>query len=513
MDEYLTPSARRAVEAAAAWASHLTAAQIEPAHLLLGVAEQEESRGATILAARGVTRETITDALGINGSTPGATTEQSRATPLSDQVRHALSRVRSRSIARGADNPAGTDVLLLELLAGCSELSPILASQGIDVRGLQAELQREIESEIRPLTAEFVDLELADTTDSIDIYRILDAAANRAREGLRVLEDYARFACDDRLLTAELKAIRHQLKEALDRLPRHELLASRDTEHDVGTALSTPAEWSRSNPRDVVAANFKRTQEALRTLEEFGKLESRPVAEAMEAARYRLYTLERAALIGADSRARLAGVMLYLLVSPDRCRGGFEWTVQEALAGGAQVIQLREKSKSDREIVALAHQVRRWTREAGALFIMNDRPDIARLVDADGVHVGQEELTVKDARRIVGPRSLVGVSTHSIEQARQAVLDGANYIGVGPTFPSDTKSFDTFLGLDLVRQVHTEIRLPAFVIGGITADRIDSVVGAGAARVAVSAAICADAEPRSAAQLFRRLLGRELASA
>ena len=101
------------------------------------------------------------------------------------------------------------------------------------------------------------------------------------------------------------------------------------------------------------------------------------------------------------------------------------------------------------------------------LFIINDRPDLAALARADGVHVGQEELSVKDARSIVGPETLVGVSTHSIEQARQAVLDGANYIGVGPTFPSGTKQFEQFPGVELLRAVAAEIRLPAFAIGGI----------------------------------------------
>jgi thiamine-phosphate pyrophosphorylase len=183
-----------------------------------------------------------------------------------------------------------------------------------------------------------------------------------------------------------------------------------------------------------------------------------------------------------------------------------DWTVREALAGGAQVIQLREKSLPDRDAMAIAHMVRRATRDADALFVVNDRPDIARLADADGVHVGQEELSVKDARRIVGPHALVGVSTHSIEQARQAVLDGANYIGVGPTFPSSTKSFDVFPGLALIQQVRAEIRLPAFAIGGIDQDRIDDVIAAGARRVAVSSAVCGAEDPRAAAADLRRRL-------
>jgi thiamine-phosphate pyrophosphorylase len=133
---------------------------------------------------------------------------------------------------------------------------------------------------------------------------------------------------------------------------------------------------------------------------------------------------------------------------------------------------------------------------------MNDRPDLARLAEADGVHVGQDELPVKEARRIVGPDALIGVSTHNLEQVRQAVLDGASYIGVGPTFPSGTKHFEEFPGLDFVRQATTETSLPAFVIGGVTLENVGTAVAAGARRVAVSQAICKADDPRRAAAEF-----------
>ena len=143
------------------------------------------------------------------------------------------------------------------------------------------------------------------------------------------------------------------------------------------------------------------------------------------------------------------------------------------------VLQLRDKRLADRELIDRARRLRRLTRGTATLLIINDRPDLAALAQADGVHVGQEELSVKDARSIVGPDVLIGVSTHSIEQARQAVLDGANYLGVGPTFPSGTKQFDHFPGLELLRAVAAEIRLPAFAIGGITRENLDQVKSAG----------------------------------
>jgi thiamine-phosphate pyrophosphorylase len=120
---------------------------------------------------------------------------------------------------------------------------------------------------------------------------------------------------------------------------------------------------------------------------------------------------------------------------------------------------------------------------------MNDRPDLAVLARADGVHIGQDELSVHDARQIVGPDQLIGISTHNIEQARQAVLAGANYIGCGPTFPSSTKHFDHFPGLDFLREVAAEISLPAFAIGGVTLGNLPSVRASGFHRVAVSSAL------------------------
>jgi thiamine-phosphate pyrophosphorylase len=144
------------------------------------------------------------------------------------------------------------------------------------------------------------------------------------------------------------------------------------------------------------------------------------------------------------------------------------------------------------------------TRGSRTLSVINDRADIAAAVHADGVHVGQEDLSVKDARAIVGTRLLVGVSTHNIGQARGAVLDGADYLGAGPTFVSRTKSFDAFAGLDYLREVSAEIRLPTFAIGGITAGNVRDVMEAGIGRVAVSGAVVDAVDPASAA---RELLG------
>jgi thiamine-phosphate pyrophosphorylase len=235
-------------------------------------------------------------------------------------------------------------------------------------------------------------------------------------------------------------------------------------------------------------------------------MKSPALGEALEKLRYRSYTLEKALVLGSIDRQRLADVKLCVIVTGSLCAAAVDWTIKEAVAGGAGMIQLREKDLPDRELLERSRQVRRWTKEVGALLIINDRPDIARLAEADGVHVGQDDLPVKEARRILGPEGLIGVSTHNLGQVRQAIVDGASYIGVGPTFSSGTKEFAELAGVDFVRQVVAETRLPAFVIGGVTPENVEPLVAAGARRIAVSQAICQAKEPRQVAAKLRSMI-------
>jgi len=340
----------------------------------------------------------------------------------------------------------------------------------------------------------------------LGIFRIIDAAGNRAREGLRVVEDYVRFVLDDRHLVERLKDLRHRLAAALDSFALDQRLSARETQADVGTAVTTPAEFQRSDAAAVLAANFSRLQEALRSLEEFAKIDRPDTAAVFEQLRYATYTLQRAVAVTGESVRQLAAARLYVLIDGRNNDEEFARLVDALVAAEVDILQLRDKRLGDRTLVERARRLRSLTAGSPTLAIVNDRPDIAALAQADGVHVGQEELTVKDARTIVGPRQLIGVSTHSIQQARQAVLDGANYLGVGPTFPSTTKQFAQFPGLEFVGAVAREIRLPAFAIGGITADNVGEVLAAGLSRVAVSGAITASADPAAAARQLRQRL-------
>ena len=337
-------------------------------------------------------------------------------------------------------------------------------------------------------------------TDQIAALRILDAAANRAGEGLRVVEDYLRFALDDSHLTGECKRLRHDLMAVLSAIPSRDRHAARETIRDVGTEVSTSAEGVRANPAAVAAASFKRTEQALRSLEEYAKVVAPDLAGRFERLRYAVYTLERAADLTRDSLERLASVRLYVLIDGCETPDAFAVLARSLIAAGVQALQLRDKRLGDRELLARARLLRELANGTNTLSIMNDRTDLAQLSQADGVHVGQEEVSVKDARSIVGPHALVGVSTHSLEQARQAVLDGANYIGVGPTFPSGTKSFERFTGVELLRAVASEIRLPAFAIGGVSSKNVAEVIASGCSRIAVSGGVLKQSDPAKAAR-------------
>jgi thiamine-phosphate pyrophosphorylase len=341
------------------------------------------------------------------------------------------------------------------------------------------------------------------------VYRIVDANRNRCLEGLRVVEEFVRFVWEDQHLVGLCKQLRHDLVAALGCLPRGDMHTARDVLRDVGTGVTTATEYRREDLQAVVTANWNRVQQALRSLEEYAKVIAPQAAAQLETLRYRAYTLERAMTVLSASVERLASARLYVLVDGRSSLGEFRQMVEQLIQGGADVLQLRDKALPDRELLERACALREMTRRHSVLFIMNDRADLAALAHADGLHVGQHEIAVQDARVVVGLPALVGVSTHNIEQARQAVVDGANYLGCGPTFPSATKEFAEFPGLEFLRQVSREIRLPAFAIGGIGPANIEQVCAAGFSRVAVSHSVVNAVDPAQTARRLRAALSPE----
>ena len=343
------------------------------------------------------------------------------------------------------------------------------------------------------------------------IERLLDANLDRAREGLRVIEDWCRFGLERPDLVSRTKDFRQRLgrcHQASFKLARH-------TATDPAAGMAHGAQAERQGAAAGVAANCGRVQEALRVLEEFGRGLPGPLAGEAAAIRYGLYDLEvdvlRAAAGPGWRRELLQQCQLYLVTSP---LTNLDAVVAAALEAGVRLVQYRAKAEapgaagptiSDQQRLSEARALRQLCARHGALFLVNDRIDLALAVDADGVHLGQDDLPPAIARRLLGPDRLIGRSTNRLEQLHQAVADGCDYVGVGPVNATPTKPGRDPVGLDYVRQAAAASPLPFFAIGGIDATTLDGALAAGASRVAVVRAItqAADAGAASAALLAR----------
>ncbi len=339
--------------------------------------------------------------------------------------------------------------------------------------------------------------------------RIIDANTNRALEGLRVLEDIARFALDDADLTAQLKDARHGLLAAVRAfvLPEGLQLAARDAGADVGTGISTEGERARAGLGPVAAAAAGRTAEAIRSIEEMAKVCGGDSAR-IEAIRYGVYDLAKrvsAGLVPIGPQWRLC-----VLLTAGLCPGGdWERAAEASIEGGADCLQLREKDLGDRELLARARRLVEIARGSSysVSVVINDRPDIALLSGADAVHVGQCDLTPADVRAVAGHGMLVGMSTSSVASALAAAESGASSVGLGPMFASTTKPKNEIAGEAYLREFLADGRvshLPHLCIGGITPVNAGSLVSAGARGLAVSSAVCGADDP---AEVCRELLG------
>jgi thiamine-phosphate pyrophosphorylase len=519
----LTPGAHRALERAEAQARSRGSSLIEPDDLLVALAEDAESRAVGLLTEHGTDLAVLFEILGLipkpdseperefSQATPTKTQAQAPVpVPLSADLRVVLADAVLLAKSFDRTQEVGTEHLLGALLETPGPITERLTRAGLRLDDLIRELKHTevIHTTPIPLAAELGELELVEPGEAANLSRILDASGNRAREGLRVVEDYTRFALDDPGLTRRIKNVRHRLAEALQGLDHDGLITARDTLGDVGTHIMTASEQSRENPKAVLIANFKRVGEALRSLEEYAKLVDIWLAGRFEVLRYDVYVIEKLVLTALASRRTLDDARLYLLIGGLPTPGELFWVVEQALAGGAQVIQLREKRVPDRELLKWAREIRILTAKAKARFVLNDRPDLAILSGADGVHLGQGDLALRDARRVIGPRALVGLSTHDASQLDAAVLAGASYLGVGPVFPSVTKDFalTDLAGLAFVRHAAETTSLPWFAVGGITEENLDGVLEAGATRIAVSSAIVHAERPRDAAARLRAKL-------
>jgi len=329
--------------------------------------------------------------------------------------------------------------------------------------------------------------------------RIIDVNINRATEALRALEEIARFYLDDKKLCEKLKNMRHFICNFFDN-KYIELLKSRDTENDVGVDIENKTKASRTlNIENIFKSNIKRLQQSLRMLAEYGWLE--------DSLRYESYTIEKEMFEGIKMNIKkylLDKRKLYLVTNSDAFKSDDEFLDRVALAlkNGVYIIQLREKNRPAKEIIELGYKIRELSSNFNALFIVNDRIDIAKIVKADGVHLGQDDISLKAAREILGDEFIIGISTHCPDDAIKAQEGGADYIGVGPVFKTPTKPGRIPVGLDYVRWAGENVSIPFFAIGSIEPDNIDDVIKAGAKRVAVVRAIMNSTTPKENIEKF-----------
>ena len=426
-------------------------------------------------------------------------------------------------------------------------------------------------------------------TDHPSTLRILDANFNRAREALRVMEDFARFELDDALLTEACKTLRHALAEAVWRADgisntaeqdpprppfttaplfrstsgrlgsgsparagsggspdaprsavgkkggesapessttpfrvglgsdgsartevRGSLTAFRDIVGDVGREVTAPGEFRRADAADVAVAAARRLSEALRSIEEYGKTLpaiGSDFAAAIETLRYRGYEIERRLALTVRAKEKFGGVRLYVIISEAFCRTDWFATAEAVLEGGADCLQLREKDLPDRELLARAKRLAVLCRKRERMLIINDRPDIAAAAGAHGVHLGQDDLPIAAARRILPPWAVVGKSTHTPEQIETAAAEAPDYLAVGPMFPSRTKAQEHIAGPEALRSASALTSSPLVAIGGIDEANAQDLLAIGPVCLCVCGAIISGPDPGLAARRFRQIIG------
>ncbi|MDP3880124.1 MAG: thiamine phosphate synthase [Dehalococcoidales bacterium] len=348
---------------------------------------------------------------------------------------------------------------------------------------------------------------------SHQVLRIIDANLNRIGEGLRLLEEIARLLLNDAALTEQLKVMRHDLIRS-DFSFNRQLLQSRDAESDVGAHLEVPGEERGRELPLVLVANSRRVQESLRTLEELAKVP--PIIPELDPAKFQkarfdTYTIERklmSRLLRQDKAKLIAG--LYVIIDTQALKGRNPVEVaRQVIAGGARTIQLRDKVLGKKELLPVARQLRDLCAERNVLFIVNDYLDVSMEVDADGLHVGQDDLPVKVARRLLPIDKILGGSARTLELAAAAQAEGADYIGVGSMYPTSTKETAEVVGLDRLRQMRQAISLPLVAIGGITLENVSKVMAAGADAVAVISAVLGAESPEEATRKMAGTLEKQ----
>ena len=309
------------------------------------------------------------------------------------------------------------------------------------------------------------------------VIRVLDANINRAAEGMRVLEDIARFILENQYLFDSIKQCRHNLRE------QSPSLYSRNTSGDVGTNNSTTQEKSRGSLHDIALAASNRCSEALRVVEEFLKLHN--AQHSIESIRYAMYDLSAEVIRGLGSTKKKQWKCCFIM-STDDCVLPWKETLTQALIAGCDCVQIREKAMQTKMLITHVLDAKQITDEHDVPIIINDRVDVMLATNTAGVHLGKDDMPIVDARKMSGKERIIGATAHSKDEVVLAIEAGADYIGVGAMFASPTKPNASVEGLALVNNVKDVHHL---AVGGITQENVHILYSAGCKGVAVSSSV------------------------
>ena len=333
------------------------------------------------------------------------------------------------------------------------------------------------------------------------IYAAIDANLNRALEGVRVCEDVMRFCFHRTDLSTRLKEARHWIAGAAKRFPAGMLLHGRDVEGDGQKFVDLGGEGTRGSLEDLFSANIHRAMEAVRSLEEFAKLavpgwEDNPFQKI----RFSLYEIERdgAPLIKRREKMDRLNRSLYAIIDSSYVRrDNFDDAVAKMIRGGASVIQLRMKASGKEEILTAARDIATLCREGKTLFIVNDHVDIAVLAGADGVHLGLNDLRAHEARKLIPPDMIIGITAYTAEDPARIESDGADYVAVGPVYDTVYKSAAGPVtlkgaGAEVISRARKTVSIPIVAIDGITPEGAGMAIAAGADSIAAASYLYID---------------------
>ena len=341
--------------------------------------------------------------------------------------------------------------------------------------------------------------------EDLRIFQIIDANLDRAREGLRVLEDWARFGLGDNEFVIKIKNFRQLLGKNHLKIYKQ----SRNYTVDQCKGITHSEQFKRKTPEQIICSNACRVQEALRVVEEFSRLHNHQLSEIASEIRFEIYTLE-VELLSLSKRKKSAQIIKenHLYVITDQKEKLTE-IIEGLLIAGVKIIQHRFKRGTDKDHLEEAIKIKNLCKSYNSLFIINDRVDIALASNADGIHLGQDDLDLKTARKLLGYSKIVGISANNAIDISNALREGCDYIGIGPVFETTTKKNKKPLGIENIKTLTKDLNIPWFAIGGIKSSNILYLKRNGFKKFALVSQLMNSEDPKEDAIMILKELSNE----